>query len=586
MDILLLAQNEQVTGWLTPVWMISVGITIGFIIALLVLGLMYVLSRISPLNRLNDNVTTRIISGLLLTVLVLAGFIGYSIYSGMWDRMEAGRDQLLFVMFAAGTSVLVGFGLIAFMSRRRFDEILDEPRGGFARWLATICVASALFAVIGYGLAMVNGFGYVTFVDNPNSMFNSLSRLHVHGVYPVQEITIDGNSTEELEVNFWGQELSALRFRSDQRVDFAVMEVSAAGIEQVVEISPARDEETFTLYRKQFEDSRFPNEFIPKLYFENQNSGEAKVELAWALEVDNPQVSVIPQTAITVVSVFLLYWIFCALFPKIAAIATSTFKTEVSQPVFILLAIIGTIFAVGTIYLPYNTFGEDIKMYKLSGLTLIRIMGIFMAIWAASKSVAEEIEGRTALTVLSKPVGRRQFILGKFSGIALAIGLLFILLGFWFVIWVCYKPIYDEVETSTRNFVWTNGFNEAMKTIPGLVLAYMEALVFVAISIAISTRMGILPNFMICFSIYILGHLTPLIVQSAEVAQVFEGVAVFGQFISVIFPVLDHFDVEPAIIGEVDVPIRYLGWAFVYCLIYGTIAMLLSLVFFEDRDLA
>ncbi len=283
---------------------------------------------------------------------------------------------------------------------------------------------------------------------------------------------------------------------------------------------------------------------------------------------------------------YLLYFIFVAALPKVFAIAQSTFKTEVSQPVFLILLLIGIIFVVVSIYIPYNTFGEDIKMYKDSGLTLLRVLGIFLAVWAGSKSLAEEIEGRTALTVLSKPVSRRQFIIGKYAGIGMAIGLLFIIVGIWFFVWVAYKPVYDSGESTVRDFAWETCFREAVNTVPGLILAWMEAMVFAAISVVISTRLGILANFMICFSIYVLGHLTPLIVQSAEVAQSFEGVVVFGQLISIIFPVLDHFDINAAITGGVEVPVYYLGWAALYSSLYALIALLLALVLFEDRDLA
>jgi hypothetical protein len=108
----------------------------------------------------------------------------------------------------------------------------------------------------------------------------------------------------------------------------------------------------------------------------------------------------------------------------------------------------------------------------------------------------------------------------------------------------------------------------------------------VALSVAISTRLGILANFLICFAIYVLGHLTPLIVQSAEVVQAFEPVVLFGQVVSIIFPVLDHFDVQAAINSNRDVPLTYLGWSCIYCTLYGAMAMLLALVLFEDRDLA
>ena len=72
------------------------------------------------------------------------------------------------------------------------------------------------------------------------------------------------------------------------------------------------------------------------------------------------------------------------------------------------------------IYIPYNTFGEDVKMYKDSSLMTIMVLAILVAVWTASVSVADEIEGRTALTLLSKPISRRQFVLGKFLGIVWA----------------------------------------------------------------------------------------------------------------------------------------------------------------------
>ena len=51
-------------------------------------------------------------------------------------------------------------------------------------------------------------------------------------------------------------------------------------------------------------------------------------------------------------------------------------------------------------------------------------------------------------------------------------------------------------------------------------------------------------------------------------------------------PVLNDFNIQAAIAGGREVPAAYLGVAFVYCLLYATIAMLLALALFEDRDLA
>ena len=131
---------------------------------------------------------------------------------------------------------------------------------------------------------------------------------------------------------------------------------------------------------------------------------------------------------------------------------------------------------------------------------------------------------------------------------------------------------------------WEVAFNHAIGMIPALFLSFLEVLIFVAVSIAISTRMGILANFLLCFSIYVLWHLTPLIVQSS--VGEFEIVQVFGSLIAIVFPVLNHFDVQAAINTNQTVPMTYLGWAVIYSGLYSTIAMLIALVLFEDRDLA
>ena len=114
-----------------------------------------------------------------------------------------------------------------------------------------------------------------------------------------------------------------------------------------------------------------------------------------------------------------------------------------------------------------------------------------------------EIEGKTALTVLSKPVSRRDFILGKFVGIAWTVAVMFVMFGAVMLVTVTYKTIYDAREYSTDmdQVTWQVCHNEMMQTIPGLFLAYMETLVLTALSVAISTRLPMLANFIISFSL-------------------------------------------------------------------------------------
>lgn len=292
----------------------------------------------------------------------------------------------------------------------------------------------------------------------------------------------------------------------------------------------------------------------------------------------------IPITAASLVAVVLFYLLLRWLLPSASTIAAATAKEAVSQPLFLLFAIGGAIALVCYIYIPYNTFGEDVKMLKDSGLSTIMILAILFAVWTASVSVADEIEGKTALTLLSKPIGRRDFILGKYLGIQWATLLLFVILGVILLGCISYKVVYDARETSNPTPDWQLCHLEMMSTTPGLVLAYLETAVLAAISVAISTRLPMLPNLLICGAVYVLGHLTPLIVQSGIGQNEF--VKFFGRLLSVILPMLDHLNIQAAIAGGQAVPFAYLAWTTLYALIYITVAMLVALLLFEDRDLA
>ena len=80
-----------------------------------------------------------------------------------------------------------------------------------------------------------------------------------------------------------------------------------------------------------------------------------------------------------------------------------------------------------------------------------------------------------------------------------------------------------------------------------------------------------------------LGHLVPMLVNSS--VGKFEIVRFVGQFIATVLPVLDHFNIQAAVAAGAAVPLAYLGWPRSIAP-YSTIAMLLGLAMFEDRDLA
>jgi hypothetical protein len=131
---------------------------------------------------------------------------------------------------------------------------------------------------------------------------------------------------------------------------------------------------------------------------------------------------------------------------------------------------------------------------------------------------------------------------------------------------------------------WQACYAEVIRIVPGLILAFFETVVLAAISVAISTRLPMLANLLVCSSIYVLGHLVPMLVASS--VGKFEIVRFVGMFLATVLPVLDHFNIQAAVAAGADVPTAYLGLALLYCTLYSTIAMLAALAMFEDRDLA
>jgi len=580
-DFVFLAQRPEVTDWLTPVWLLSVGIAAGFVLSILMLVKLAFLQKIPLFNSVEPKTTKYHVFSILLATFYVVLFLFY--YRWQYGALTFDSDLIFALAFVIPLCLFIGYGAWRLVAKRMSGETWSFATEGFLGWMNRIGMAFLVFAVLGAILAPLNGLGIVKFVDAPGEMMASLARLPFAGSQVVEvEVppTPINHPGDTAAISFSGAELVSIGIKTNQTIEVSTKPITPETNRSFVyDIEP--NEEPIVI-GKSF--ARLTEEDYDKFYVSNLGVMPASVRLEVRTAPTIPEVAIIPAAAFFVVMIYLFYMLFCVMAPKVAAIALSTFKTEVSQPLYLLVAVIGMAFVVASIFIPYNTFGEDIKLYKESGLTLIRVLAIFTAIWAASKSVAEEIEGRTALTVLSKPVGRRQFIFGKFSGISLAIGLLFIVLGLWFVIWTAYKPIYDGREATQKVEDWAQCFTEATIIIPAIFLCFLEVLVFVAISVSLSTRFGILPNFLICFAIYILGHLTPMMVQSDLVE--FAPVVTFSNLIAVIFPVLDHFDVRAAVNNNELVPPQYLGWAIIYTFLYAAIAMLLSLVLFEDRDLA
>jgi ABC-type transport system involved in multi-copper enzyme maturation permease subunit len=274
---------------------------------------------------------------------------------------------------------------------------------------------------------------------------------------------------------------------------------------------------------------------------------------------------------------------------KALTIAFATAKEAIRQPAFAVMAVFAGGLLLVTIWVSYFTFGEDIKMYKDTGLTTISFFCMLLALLTASSTVADEIEGKTAITLLSKPINRRQFIIGKFLGIELGVLVLYVFLGALFAAGVFYKYEYDLREASGGLPEAAKQWAQVTQVMPGLVLGFMEVTVLTAISVAISTRLPMLANLVVCILIFFLGHLSPVLVEAATApnSQINELVGFMARLFAWALPSLEFFNAGPSISTGAVIPwFAYVLPAFGYCMLYSGAALLFAFLLFEDRDLA
>ena len=465
------------------------------------------------------------------------------------------------------------WAILLVVSPRAAAEARTSLRDGFAGPMAWLLLTLAGVAV---ALAPLVPMGQI---------WRSLVRLTSADRASVSTTVPAGATLQEVPLDLRPQELASMELESDAPLLVRTQQpIEGFALSKVPDVElDATNSNRWSWNRVEGSTNPFLGARA-KLEATNASDKPVRLTVNWKLIPEFPQVALLPWTVITLLTLSLTYGIFRLVPRRIAAVASATTKEAIGQPIFAVALIVGVVLLLAFIVIPYNTFGEDVKMLKDSGLTLIKVLALLVVVWTASVSVAEEIEGRTALTVLSKPLTRPQFILGKFAGLVLVALLVFMILGTVLLATTSLKVVYDAREGSKLDPIWRDCADEMITVVPGLVLSLLEAILLAAVSLAVSTRLGIVPNLIICFTVYALGHLVPLIVQSSvgKIAIV----RFVGQLFATILPVLEHFTIEAAVVGGVPVPWSYLGWAALYAGLYSAVALLVALVLFQDRDLA
>lgn len=190
------------------------------------------------------------------------------------------------------------------------------------------------------------------------------------------------------------------------------------------------------------------------------------------------------------------------MFQQTFAIIRNTFFESIRQPFMLVMLMVATLLIIFANVLSGYTMTDDQKMFIDMGLATVFICGAVLAAFIATSVLGREIENRTALTVISKPVSRPIFVIGKFLGVAGGLGLatlfmslVFLLVDQHSVLQAARDPYHLPVITfgfgaaiiGVGVGVWCNYFyNKVFSstvicvTTPLLALAYVLSLMFKA----------------------------------------------------------------------------------------------------------
>jgi hypothetical protein len=404
---MLLGQAPWVVQWLTPIWILSIGVTLGLIGLVALGGIFWLLSRIPVIGELGTDRNRRTRATWIGTAIAAPIYLAivYPIVSKAWGVADKGPNVLIGCLLLAPLCYMIPRSLVMLVTRRNVREFPETLREG-ALW-------PILWVALGFTL--FTGLG-ITVVRNPGEYLKALQRWTtlstITKTYRIEPRPAEaiGDTYQEIQISFRRNELASMSFQSTENVEVRSRPVDEDLTlnSRVIDIT-SRSREQWTpnpMALRQI----FAAETIDTLYVLNRGSTAADLSVSVELRPAIPEIVIIPFAAGSVMAVFLLYFVQRATMPRLSAVALATLKSELAQPLFLIVIILGVVSLVAFIVVPGNTFGEDIKILKDSGLTLIKILAMFQAIWAASVSVSEEIEGRTALTslVYSREIPRHQ----------------------------------------------------------------------------------------------------------------------------------------------------------------------------------
>ena len=251
---------------------------------------------------------------------------------------------------------------------------------------------------------------------------------------------------------------------------------------------------------------------------------------------------------------------------KIRAIALNTFKEAIRDRILYLLLFFAAVSLLFSRFLSLLTVGDRVKIIRDVGLSSISIFGVLMAILIGTGLVYKEIDKKTIYTLLSKPIHRYQFLLGKFLGLIIT---LFIMLFFMSFIFMA--------------LVFFHTFKIEWNLLIPIFFVFFELCLITAVAILFSCFSTPILSSIFSLAFYLIGHLSWGLEGLIQKMKPGAG-KILAQILYTFLPDLENFNFKTEIVQHLPIPSKIFIISTLYGLFYTLFILALAMLIFRRRN--
>lgn len=270
------------------------------------------------------------------------------------------------------------------------------------------------------------------------------------------------------------------------------------------------------------------------------------------------------------------------------ALSRATYRAVVSRPVFYVTLLIFAAMVFLSQYITLFQFYKEQNLIREMGIATITLWALILVAIVSAALVTSELEDRTAVLLLSKPLRRSHFLVGKFLGIAAALwmgtliltGVLFLTL--WFHSGFDVMGQYSALQPgSAWQHLWERFLRlNLLFCIQGGLMSFLQAAVIAAVCVSLSAFFPMVVSVAGTALIYILGNLSNYIVanMTGRVSRA------FAQAMAYVLPNFGYFNLQATFSEGRIVSAKYLFFLSGYTIMYVSLVLFVAATVFEKRE--